>query len=419
MLHSCLFLFSSCKTTLSSFNSLVTILNWVNMTARPFRRSKTPIILLSSCLTFLWTDSIGLPLSLYCIHSVLWTCWYFFFHAIRKITPFLSKLLSREQFQVMIVTPRTLLNSSSSKYAFTNDTYTYLVAPCTSPLDIRHRAARSLPLRASLRTPKCTHAHSNSSSKSLSSSLAFSFSSVSLCTSVNLAPQRTVFCAFVPYSWPTSMVQLCSKRSMYIKSAGTPHGYDNSPHPVVAGRYVVGRSVDSCVSLWRNSVPLRILLVPKRVSHGIIQWHLVSVAVLEAALIRSSFRSVHTSECQKQVTKHGKTLQTRDPSLGCSSFVLFQRVHFTAFNGDHRTYAFQPPQKHPAFQPTSFPTLVTFASSAAETQFAPLVLLFADKHIVLTFTTQPSGHLLIVHPEEQWNQAIPRTCLFQAEKALL
>ena len=44
-----------------------------------------------------------------------------------------------------IYSPMTLIRSS--------------VAHCTDPLDTRHRAVRSLPLRASLRTPYSTHAH--------------------------------------------------------------------------------------------------------------------------------------------------------------------------------------------------------------------------------------------------------------------
>ena len=50
--------------SLPSFDSLVTTLNWVSMIVRLFLRLKTLMTLLSSSLTFLYTDSIGLPFSL-------------------------------------------------------------------------------------------------------------------------------------------------------------------------------------------------------------------------------------------------------------------------------------------------------------------------------------------------------------------
>ena len=119
------------------------------------------------------------------------------------------------------------------------------------------------------------------------------FSSVSLCFLANLTPHRTIFCALVQYS-STSMVStfqqmihgpLSSRALMDVTTACTLSA---------AGRYIVGRSVDSDVSLLSNSVPLRFLLVTRRASHEIIQWLLVPAALLEAVLSSSSFRSVHT-----------------------------------------------------------------------------------------------------------------------------
>ena len=154
-----------------------------------------------------------------------------------------------------------------------------------------------------------------------------------------------------------------------------------------ASRYIVGRSVDSDVSLLSTVFHLDFCWFQEehhtKLSNDF--WY------QPLSLRRSSpvpRFAVSTPECQKQMTKHAKTLRhltqasANRPSFSSLMSTLPPSTVITALMLSNRH------KNTLCGVPTYiFLNFVAIASSAANIQLAPVAMFFAEKHTVLTFTT--------------------------------